>query len=160
MGKPAARMGDTTAHGSPLAPGPGSATVSIGGKPAWRGMSAAAVAALAQAVAELGEKIAKAQAKATAAAGTPAGPALQANVVKTAVEGVAQIAALMTSSGADVYACPMLTVLIPHGTGVVTNGSQTVFANGLPLCRVGDTIQEATAAGTIPMGCPTVMIGG
>jgi uncharacterized Zn-binding protein involved in type VI secretion len=36
MGAPAARMGDMTAHGTPLSPGPGSATVFIGGKPAWR----------------------------------------------------------------------------------------------------------------------------
>ena len=33
---PAARVGDTTIHGSPLAPGPGSANVLIGGMPAWR----------------------------------------------------------------------------------------------------------------------------
>ena len=36
MGQPAARLGDQTSHGTPLAPGPGSATVLIGGKPAWR----------------------------------------------------------------------------------------------------------------------------
>jgi uncharacterized Zn-binding protein involved in type VI secretion len=35
-GKPAARMGDSTTHGSPLAPGPGSITVLIANKPAWR----------------------------------------------------------------------------------------------------------------------------
>ena len=35
---PAARTGDLTTHGSPLAPGPGSATVLIGGQPAWRAM--------------------------------------------------------------------------------------------------------------------------
>ena len=33
---PAARMGDMTAHGTPLSPGPGSANVLIGGMPAWR----------------------------------------------------------------------------------------------------------------------------
>ena len=33
---PAARMGDTTSHGTPLAPGPGCPTVLIGGMPAWR----------------------------------------------------------------------------------------------------------------------------
>ena len=33
---PAARMGDMTAHGTPLSPGPGSANVFIGGLPAWR----------------------------------------------------------------------------------------------------------------------------
>lgn len=31
----AARVGDTTAHGNPLGPGPGSPTVLIGGQPAW-----------------------------------------------------------------------------------------------------------------------------
>ncbi|GBC93869.1 hypothetical protein HRbin15_02371 [bacterium HR15] len=34
--KPAARVGDSTAHGSPLAPGPGSPNVFIGNRPAWR----------------------------------------------------------------------------------------------------------------------------
>ncbi len=33
---PAARVGDLTAHGTPLGPGPGSTTVIVGGKPAWR----------------------------------------------------------------------------------------------------------------------------
>jgi uncharacterized Zn-binding protein involved in type VI secretion len=36
MGMPAARVGDPTSHGTPLAPGPGIPTVLIGGKPAWR----------------------------------------------------------------------------------------------------------------------------
>ena len=36
MGQPAARVGDITSHGTPLSPGPGCATVLIGGKPAWR----------------------------------------------------------------------------------------------------------------------------
>ena len=36
MGLPAARVGDQTSHGTPLAPGPGAPTVLIGGMPAWR----------------------------------------------------------------------------------------------------------------------------
>jgi uncharacterized Zn-binding protein involved in type VI secretion len=32
----AARVGDTTSHGTPLSPGPGCPTVMIGGMPAWR----------------------------------------------------------------------------------------------------------------------------
>ncbi len=39
MGKPAARLGDTTSHGTPLGPGPGCLTVIIGGQPAWRATS-------------------------------------------------------------------------------------------------------------------------
>ena len=33
---PAARLGDATAHGTPLGPGPGSTNVLIEGQPAWR----------------------------------------------------------------------------------------------------------------------------
>jgi uncharacterized Zn-binding protein involved in type VI secretion len=36
MGQPAARIGDPTSHGTPLAPGPGAPTVLIVGQPAWR----------------------------------------------------------------------------------------------------------------------------
>ena len=36
MGQLAARLGDTTSHGTPLAPGPGCPTVLIAGQPAWR----------------------------------------------------------------------------------------------------------------------------
>jgi uncharacterized Zn-binding protein involved in type VI secretion len=36
MGMPAARVGDSTSHGTPLGAGPGCATVLIGGVPAWR----------------------------------------------------------------------------------------------------------------------------
>ena len=39
MGQPAARIGDTTSHGTPLGPGPGCLTVLIGGMPAWRATS-------------------------------------------------------------------------------------------------------------------------
>jgi uncharacterized Zn-binding protein involved in type VI secretion len=39
MGQPAARVGDSTSHGTPLGPGPGCSTVLIGGQPAWRAMS-------------------------------------------------------------------------------------------------------------------------
>lgn len=39
--KPAARLGDATAHGKPLGGGTGSPNVLIGGQPAWRaGMDA------------------------------------------------------------------------------------------------------------------------
>ena len=39
MGQPAARLGDTTSHGTPLVPGPGCLTVMIGGQPAWRAVA-------------------------------------------------------------------------------------------------------------------------
>lgn len=39
MGMPAARVGDSTSHGTALSPGPGSANVLIGGMPAWRALT-------------------------------------------------------------------------------------------------------------------------
>ena len=36
---PAARITDSTTHGTPLAPGPGSPDVLIGGLPAWRALT-------------------------------------------------------------------------------------------------------------------------
>ncbi len=39
MGQFAARVGDTTSHGTPLGPGPGCPTVTIAGQPAWRATS-------------------------------------------------------------------------------------------------------------------------
>jgi uncharacterized Zn-binding protein involved in type VI secretion len=39
MGQPAARLGDQTSHGTPLAPGIGSVNVLIGNKPAWRAVA-------------------------------------------------------------------------------------------------------------------------
>jgi uncharacterized Zn-binding protein involved in type VI secretion len=39
LGQPAARIGDQTSHGTPLAPGPGSVNVLIGGRPAWKATS-------------------------------------------------------------------------------------------------------------------------
>ena len=39
MGEPAARLGDTTSHGTRLGPGPGCPTVLIEGQPAWRAVA-------------------------------------------------------------------------------------------------------------------------
>ena len=80
--------------------------------------------------------------------------------MKTAVEQVAAVANTMSSSGGDMLTCPIVKVVIPDGTGVNMTGSQTVLINGMPASRVGDTIQEATAASAIASGCTTVMIGG
>jgi len=160
MGQPAARIADMTAHGSPLAPGPGSVNVLIGGMPAWRGLSAAAAAALAMTIAKGMEGIATASAAQTAAAGTPGAPAAAANLAKAAADAVAGAAAAMASSGADIHACPIVKVLIPDGPGVVITPSQTVTINGMGACRMGDVIQEATSVSTIVLGLPTVLIGG
>jgi uncharacterized Zn-binding protein involved in type VI secretion len=160
MGMPAARVGDMTAHGSPLGGAPGFPTVLIGGRPAWRGISAAAAANLAATVVDVAQDIAKAALAATAAAGTPAGPAAQVNLGKTAVEGVGKVAAAMAGLGGDMHACPLVKVVIPDGPGLVTVCSQTVLIGGQGAARQGDPIQEATNVNSIAAGEPTVMIGG
>jgi uncharacterized Zn-binding protein involved in type VI secretion len=159
VGLPAARLGDMTAHGSPLAGSPGCPTVLIGGKPAWRGLSAAAAATLAAAAVEVATNVAKAAAVAAAASGTPGGPAAQLKLGKTAVDGVTKMTSLMTSLGGDMHTCPIVKVVIPDGPGMVTVCSQTVMIGGAGAARQGDPIQEATNVSTIAMGEPTVLIG-
>lgn len=165
MSKPAARITDPVAHPLPpvLTGGTGSPTVLIGGLPAWRGLPAAAVADLANAVKESVENIAKADL--AAASGNPIA---QANAVETKIDEAKKMAekiAGMAAQGVDIHAC--VTPLLPplplpiHGPGVVITGSATVLINGLPACRMGDTIQEAIGPpNSIIMGCPTVQIGG
>lgn len=157
---PAARMADMTAHGGPLAPGPPSPNVLIGGQPAWLGMSAAGAAALAATFSTGMSNIAAATAANAAAAGTPGAPVAAANLAKTIAESVANMAAQMAASGASMNACPIVKVVVPDGSGVVITPSQTVLINGMGACRVGDMIQEATSVNTIAQGLPTVIIGG
>jgi uncharacterized Zn-binding protein involved in type VI secretion len=157
---PAARVGDVTAHGGALAPGPGSTNVFIGGMAAWRGVGPAAAAAIVASAATALSAIMDAQAAATAAKGTVAAPAAEANLAKTIAEQIAKLSTQMFTTGADTEACPIVKVVIPDGPGVVINGSTTVLIGGFPACRVGDTIQEVTAVGAVAVGCPTVIIGG
>jgi uncharacterized Zn-binding protein involved in type VI secretion len=159
-GKPAARVGDMTAHGSPLGVGPGSLNVFIGKRPAWRGITAAQAAQLAQKIAEGAEKIAEAGAEVLATAGTPAAPAAVANFNKTVTDAAADAASLMGSFMADLHTCPIVKLVVPDGAGVVINGSQTVLINGLATCRIGDMIQETTNVNSIVMGEMTVLVGG
>jgi uncharacterized Zn-binding protein involved in type VI secretion len=59
----------------------------------------------------------------------------------------------------DMHACPLVTVLVPHVSGVVAMGSVTVLINNLPAARQGDIVVEAGPPNAIVMGCPTVAIG-
>ena len=157
MSKQAARVGDPTiVHGAPpsqwnpLMPGVGSTNVIIGGKPAWRALSPAMVGQLMSLVADAGKN-------AAAAASAP-NPAVQAKKLDDLADNIGAMASIMAST--DQHACVGTNVLVvPHGPGVVIQGSSTVMINGLPAARAGDTIQEATAVNAILMGEPTVLIG-
>ena len=57
------------------------------------------------------------------------------------------------------HTCPLIDVLKPHVGGIVQIGSKTVFINGRPAARVGDTIIEASIPNVIISGSPNVNIG-
>ena len=52
---------------------------------------------------------------------------------------------------------PLLPPCINHPGQVVNTGSATVFANGIPIARVGDLVD---IGGSITAGIPTVFAGG
>lgn len=159
---PAARIGDLTAHGGPLVPGPPSLNVLIGGQPAWLGMSAAAAAALAATIAAGAKDVAEKTAAVAAAgmAGPMAVAAAQAKLAEATAKAASNTADAMGGSGASTNACPIVKLLVPDGIGVVIMPSQTVLINKMGACRIGDMIQEVTSVNAIAQGLPTVIIGG
>jgi uncharacterized Zn-binding protein involved in type VI secretion len=165
MSKPAARITDPVAHPLPpvLTGGPGSPTVLIGGLPAWRGIPAAGAAVIQSAKKVSDAAITAAETATAAAAGTPGLPAVKAAEETTKTTAAASMSSTITSSagGADIHNCATPLPIPPHGPGVVIDGSSTVLINGLPACRMGDTIVEALGPpNKITMGCSTVLIGG
>ena len=165
--RPAARITDPVVHPAPpvLTPGPGSPNVIIGGLPAWRGVTAAAAAALQSARSTSDAAITAAEAATVAAAGTPGAPAAKAaeeTVKATAAATMgAAITAAAAASGADIHICATPLPIPPHGPGVVIDGSATVLINKLAACRMGDTVLEAVGPpNKIAMGWPPVIIGG
>lgn len=162
---PAARITDNVMHPLPpvLTPGPGSMNVLIGFLPAWRGIPAAAAAAL-QAAKQVSDiAIQTAEAATLAAAGTPGAPAAYA--AEQAAKTAALSALSSTISGmagmSDIHACVTPSPVPPHGPGVVVDGSATVLINNMPACRMGDTIIEPLGPpNKIMKGEMTVIIGG
>ena len=161
---PAARILDPVVHPLPgmLLPGPGSPNVITGGKLQWRGVPAAAAAAIGAAKATSDATIKVAEAATLAAAGTPGAPAAKAAEETVKATAASTMGSMITgvAGGADIHACATPLPLPPHGPGVVIDGSPTVLINGLPACRQGDTIIEAVGPpDKIALGCPTVIIG-
>ncbi len=170
MSKPAARITDNVAHPLPpvLTGGPGSPNVLIGNLPAWRGIQAAAVAALQSAKQASDTAIQAAEAATKAAAGTPGAPAALAAEQAAKAAASATMSSMISAAAAssppgmaDIHQCATPLPVPPHGLGVVIDGSKTVLINGLPACRTGDTILEALGpTNKIVKGEMTVLIGG
>lgn len=162
---PAARITDPVAHPLPpiLTGGPTAITVIIGFLPGWRGVGAAAAAAL-QAAKKVSDTAIEVAEKATiAAAGTPGAPAAKLAEETTKAAAATAMGGMISGAagGADIHTCATLLPIPPHGPGVVITPSKTVVVAGMPAARQGDTILEAIGPpNKITMGCPTVIIGG
>ncbi len=161
---PAARITDNVVHPLPpvLTPGPGSMDVLIGFLPAWRGIPAAAAAALQAAKQAADIAVQAAEAATLAAAGTPGAPAAYAAEQTLKATIAAQLGSMITSmaAGADIHMCTTPAPVPPHGPGVVIDGSPTVLINNLQACRLGDTIIEPLGPpNKIAKGEFTVIIG-
>ncbi len=172
MGNQAARITDMVAHPviGKLLPGPGSMNVIIGNLPAWRGLPAAAAAALQAAKAVSDAVVTAAEVAKAAAMGTPAAPAAIAAEQAAKAAATAALSSMMNGLGAacaalggtpDTHICATPPVPPPpHGPGMVIDGSPTVLVNGLPACAVGDHVLEALGPlDPIILACPTVYVG-
>lgn len=172
MGQPAARVFDKVQHPLPgmLMPGPGSSNVLIGSIPAWRGLPAAAAAALQAAKAVSDAVVTAAEAAKTAAMGTPGAPAAIAAEQAAKAAATAAMTSLMNGLGAacaalggtpDTHICATPGIPPPpHGPGMVIDGSPSVLINGLPACAVGDKVLEALGPpDPIVMGMNSVLVG-
>jgi uncharacterized Zn-binding protein involved in type VI secretion len=211
----AARVTDTTSHGPPLNPGPGSPTVAISFMPAWRALPSGVGSGLEQASSTMKSlmdapaltppdatpKLVQTQTAATqsagaaAAQGNPSAPgavsgafasltatnaaltatyasasavpggqpaATQAYTqgIKAAAAAAASAAFAAVASMVDMHNCPTPCPIPPHGPGVVTQASTTVFIDGLPAARQGDNVIEACGGSdAISKGDATVDIG-
>lgn len=176
MGKPAARVGDPTAHGISLT-GAGSASVWINSKPAWRAVVPAAGPSPAVASLRIAQQVARtaietAEAATLAAIASGFGPAIvsakaaeqtvktqQAGTMSTAVASA--VSALSAAAGPpDVHVCTVPLPVPPHGPGVVPAGSETVFIGGYAAARLGDQVLEAVGPpNSIAGGEASVVIG-
>lgn len=162
---PAARVADNVAHPLPpvLSPGPGSMNVLIGFMPAWRGIPAAAAAALQAAKQTADIAVQVAVSATTAAAGTPGAPAAYAAEQATKAATLAAMSSMISGMAgmSDIHVCAVPSPVPPHGPGVVIDGSATVLINNMPACRMGDTIIEPLGPpNKIMKGETTVIIGG
>jgi uncharacterized Zn-binding protein involved in type VI secretion len=161
---PAARLGDPVQHLLPpvLTGGPTAITVFIGGKPAWRGVSAAVAASLQAAKKTSDATIKTAEAATLAAAGTPGAPAAKTAEETTKATAATTMGSMISGAagGADIHNCVTLLPAPPHGPGVVITPSKTVIICNFGAARQGDTILEAVGPpNKITMGEPTVIIG-
>lgn len=92
--------------------------------------------------------------------GQPAANVAYTQGIKAAAAAAASAAMAAVASMVDMHICPIPVPIPPHGPGVVTKGSKTVFIDKLPAARQDDKVIEACGGSDpIALGCQTVIIG-
>ncbi|GAF77424.1 unnamed protein product, partial [marine sediment metagenome] len=92
--------------------------------------------------------------------GEPAASQAYTEGIKAAGAAFASSAITAIAGITDTHICPIPCPIPPHGPGVVTKGSKSVFINNLPATRKDDEVFEACGGpDPVAMGCPTVIIG-
>ena len=178
-GRPAARVGDATEHGTPLGEGPGSDNVIIGGDKAWRGKKKEDEETALDKIQEQMEHVKGVLEVYNSARELfkkqdpldPNDPDYQQKLEerkeeelknieefgKALYEEIKDLVSMIHPEEADKHACESPS---EHGEGEVEDGSDNVFINGLPACRKGDHVtEEAGGEDEIAEGCDSVLIG-
>jgi len=92
--------------------------------------------------------------------GQPAANTAYTQAIKAAAAAAASAAFSAVAGMADMHVCPIPVPIPPHGPGVVTKASGTVFIDNLPAARQDDKVVEACGGSDpIALGCQTVEIG-
>ena len=152
---PEAAKGDIAKINKGLAEAAGQAVAA--GNPAAAGVAAGAAAGLN--LAETGLNTTWKSAS-TAPGGQPAADKAYTDGIKAAMAVAASSVFSSIAGPTDMHLCPLPCPLPPHGPGVVTQGSKSVFINNLPATRMGDRVFEACGGeDPIAAGEPTVIIG-
>jgi uncharacterized Zn-binding protein involved in type VI secretion len=153
----AATVGSAVAHPIPgVLTATGSLNVFIGGLPAWRGVPALTLQSQID-----GFLQAKEASDLIVQASRLAPLPVQLTVQNAQVAIMLPLVVALGGAQADLHECETLLPPVPHGEGIVLQGSQTVFINGCRACRQGDKVFEPIGTpDPIIMGWPTVWIGG
>lgn len=153
----AATVGSAVAHPIPgVLTGTGSLNVFIGGLPAWRGVPALTFQSQID-----GFLQAKEASELIVLASRLAPLPVQLTVQEAQTAVMLPLVVALGGGQADFHSCETPWPPVPHGAGIVLQGSQTVFINGCRACRQGDEVFEPIGPpDPIIMGWPTVWIGG
>jgi len=130
---PAARTGDSTAHGVPLMPGPGSNTVFIGAMPAWRALPSA----MADAVEDMSNTVNRLMIRPQL---TPADAAADVGMIsKSLTAGAATAAGNGAPEAAAVAAGMVVTMNATNVALTTTWSAASVVPGGQPAANIAYT---------------------